>query len=86
MAEIKQRLVLMDRAYLELKGVVKVENFANSHIQLATTLGDLHLKGEELEICHLNLEEQEIAVKGMVVSLEYKNIKSGKNLVSRLLK
>ncbi len=90
MAEIKQRLILADRQYLELKGVTKVENFDNSHIQLITSLGDLHLKGEGLDICHLNLDEEEIAVKGHFSSLEYKNskegLKSGKNILNRLLK
>lgn len=90
MAEYKQKLILTDRSLLEIKGVTKVENFDNNKIQLVTNLGDLQVEGADLDICHLNLEGEEIAIKGEVSSLIYKNsrdsLKSGKKIISRLLK
>ena len=88
MDEYTQRLILTDRTMLELKGVLKVENFDNNRIHLVTNLGEMLIGGENLDICHL--EGEEIAITGEIALMEYKNLKpaakAGKNLLSRILK
>lgn len=80
-----------NRSNMELNGVNNVNTFDEEEIILETTLGSLFIKGENLHITLLNLEENKVALEGEINSLEYKapgvDIKTkSKNVISRLLK
>jgi sporulation protein YabP len=88
----RHNINLLDREYLEIEGVSHVESFDDEQVVLATNLGILEIKGEELHIKQLNLDQGKLTMEGAVKSLAYqeegktKTAKGkGKNLLSRIL-
>ncbi|WP_159446262.1 YabP/YqfC family sporulation protein [Desulfonispora thiosulfatigenes] len=52
-------------------GVMNVDSYDDNEIIAVTRLGFLRIKGEELHIISLNLEEETLEVGGHFISLEY---------------
>ncbi|NLB51916.1 MAG: sporulation protein YabP [Syntrophomonadaceae bacterium] len=82
---------LSNREALELTGVNNVNLFDEGEVILETQLGHLLIKGQDLHITMLSLEEGKVSLEGMINILEYKaagtDIKAkGKNILTRLLK
>lgn len=65
------RLVINNRQFSEITGVLHVESFDEEEIVVETELGLLSLKGEELDIKELNLDEKVLTVEGVVLELSY---------------
>lgn len=64
-------LKLSNREQISLTGVSHVESFDEKEVILQTNLGVLVIKGEELSIQQLNLEDGNVAIEGMIKSLNY---------------
>lgn len=84
-------VVLTNREKLTIKGVNNVDSFDEKEIILQTDLGVLSLKGENLQIKQLDLEQGCFAVEGLITSLQYsvsgRDIRDrGKGFLERLLK
>ena len=79
-------VTLRDRRLLELTGVTKVESFDEHEIALATELGVLSVKGENLHIRHLDLEQGDLQLDGTVVTLSYQPESRRKGRLGRILK
>lgn len=45
-----QKILLTDRRKLEVNGVLEIVSYDNENITLYTSLGDLRISGEELEV------------------------------------
>ena len=93
MGENKQELALFDRALLKVSGVSHVESFDAENIYLITAQGDLLIKGEDMNIAQLDLESGDIAIRGVIDSMEYKVSKDlrsvgekSKSFIKRLVK
>ncbi|MGI6605225.1 MAG: sporulation protein YabP [bacterium] len=85
----EHRLLLSNRQRLEVSGVRHVDSFDDKSIVLETVLGMLHLKGENLHIKQLSLEQEKLEVEGDIQGLEYsesREDKRGRGLLARLLK
>lgn len=89
----KNRLELTDRCLLVLEGVEQVGTFDENEISLATNMGFLLLKGEEMHITELNLERGKLEVQGYISSMQFmegKSIKGakdrGKNILNRIFR
>ncbi|WP_031516481.1 sporulation protein YabP [Desulfofalx alkaliphila] len=87
------RLDMVDRKQLTLKGVQHVGSFNDYEITLDTNMGYVSLKGENLHITQLNLEEGDLTVEGYINAIEYIDGKTakggkvkGKGILDRLLK
>ena len=65
------RLVMENREQLALTGVQKVRSFDPKEIVLETELGILSIKGEQLAIKLLNLEQGMVDLQGHVGALIY---------------
>ena len=65
------RLLITDRRILSVGGVSKVQSFGPKEIVLETNLGNLNLRGEDLGIKHLDLQEGVIEVEGQVDAVVY---------------
>lgn len=65
------RLVMENRETIALTGVQKVQSFDPKEIILETELGILSIKGEQLGIKQLNLEESLVDIEGYVSALIY---------------
>ena len=76
--ESKSSLSLEDRKELIISGVLEVLNFNDEKITLNTTLGSLGIKGKNLRVKKLDLENGEVIIYGYVNSLIYNGIKAKK--------
>ncbi|MEW6661787.1 MAG: sporulation protein YabP [Bacillota bacterium] len=65
------QLQLVQRENLTVTGVTHLENFDDREILLDTTCGTLTLKGEGLNITHLDVERGNLQVAGLVTSMVY---------------
>lgn len=86
----EHRLELIGREHLTIQGVDHVANFDEHEIGVETSQGFLTLKGNDLHINHLSLEDGTLLVegfiKGMIYSEEGGTRGKGKGLIERLLK
>ncbi len=79
-------LELIDRNLLSMTGVAKVETFDDREIVLQTQLGTLTVRGENLHIRHLDLEQGDLVLDGEVGALLYVADSKRKGAWRRLLK
>lgn len=90
--EINQyKLVMTNRKNLIVEGVQNVESFDDEEIILDTKMGTLILKGENLHVVQLNLENGTFIVEGLCRSLDFSDEKKGikgksKGFIERILK
>ncbi len=79
-------LTLRDRHLMELTGVTKVESFDEHEIAVTTQLGTLSVKGENLHIKHLDLENGDLQLDGSIVTLSYQQESRRKGRLGRLIR
>ena len=83
------RLVIENREHTEVYGVLHVDSFDEEEVVVETEIGLLALRGEDLHIKHLNLEQGEVVIDGHILELAYAERKGrvkGKSLFERLFK
>lgn len=83
-----QNLYLEDRRKLSITGVKQVESFNDNTIILFTVKGGLTIKGEELNISKLNLEDGNVKIDGMINGVLYTNKSSSSkgNILGKMFK
>ena len=69
-------ITLSERKNIIITGVKKIDSFDKLEFSMETTLGNLNIKGEELEIVKLDTYQGNITIKGKVNSLTYNDSKS----------
>jgi sporulation protein YabP len=67
----RQEVKMLNRKLLEISGVLNVESFDNEEFLLETECGFLAIKGQNLHIKNLNLEQGLVAIEGTVHGLTY---------------
>lgn len=67
----RQEVKMLNRKLLELSGVLNVESFDSEEFLLETEMGYLMIKGSNLHIKNLNLEQGLVAIEGLVNELAY---------------
>ncbi|MCR8645858.1 sporulation protein YabP [Paenibacillus sp. N1-5-1-14] len=67
----RQEIKMLNRKLLEISGVLNVESFDSEEFLLETDCGFLMIKGQNLHIKNLNLEQGLVAIEGFVNSLTY---------------
>lgn len=81
---------LLERKTLVITGVKKIENFDKSHFLLETTMSNLLVKGEDLELIKLDTLSGNVTIKGNINSMDYlldtKHNKKEEGVLSRLFK
>ena len=73
-----QNLMLENRRKLSITGVNDVARFSESSILLKTDLGTLTVKGTDLRIIKLDLENTIVDLEGSIDSLDYAGKGKGK--------
>jgi sporulation protein YabP len=66
-----QNLILENREKLNITGVIDVESFNDECVVVDTELGVLVIKGIDLHINKLNIDNSELGIEGEIVSCEY---------------
>ncbi|MEW6081783.1 MAG: sporulation protein YabP [Bacillota bacterium] len=85
------QVTITNREHVVIKGVLNVESFDDQEVILETEMGALTLRGEDLQIRQLSLEEGDFAVEGMLNALQYlpgsrARAKGKKNFIDRLFR
>jgi sporulation protein YabP len=67
------QLSLINREKLTLDGVVNVGSYDQNELILETTAGVLLIKGDDLHLTQLNLDQGKVGLTGTVNALIYSN-------------
>ncbi|OEF95764.1 sporulation protein YabP [Desulfuribacillus alkaliarsenatis] len=68
---VKHEIKIVDRKVLEVTGVINIESFDSQEFLLETTCGYLAVRGDNLHIKNLNLEEGLVAIQGNLFDMGY---------------
>ena len=71
-------LILENREKLTLTGVVDIHSFDDELVLVETNMGILTIKGNDLKMNKLNLENNELVVEGKILALVYSESEIGK--------
>lgn len=66
-----QNIIIENREKMSISGVIDVESFNDESVIIDTELGTLVVKGEDLHINKLNLDNSELIIEGDIISCEY---------------
>lgn len=82
---------IINRESASIRGILHVESFDDQEIVLETRLGTMIIRGENLHIRQLDLDQGNFAVEGTVSSLQYQASSRdardrGKGFLERLLR
>jgi sporulation protein YabP len=79
---VVQSLLLENKETLNVTGVEGVDNFNDETVVLLTNKGKLTIKGQNLNISKLNVDEGKLMVKGDINVLIYSDNDSNREKVS----
>ncbi len=83
-------ITLKNRKLLEIKGIKKLESLNPSEFYMSTSLGDLVVRGENLEMQQLDIDKGNLWISGMIYSLEYleeqKSKKTKQTILGKIFK
>ena len=86
-ASLNHNITINERKNIIISGVKKIESFDNEEFLLETTMGNIILKGSELEIIKLDTYQGTVSIKGTIISLTYADsIKKEEGVFSKLFK
>lgn len=74
-----QNISLENREKLNVSGVIDVESFNDETVVVDTELGLLVIRGENLHINKLNIDNAELNIEGNIISCEYNDSDSSKS-------
>lgn len=74
-----QNIIIENREKMSISGVIDVESFNDECVIVDTELGVLVIRGEDLHINKLNLDNSELAIEGDIISCEYSDRESSKS-------
>ena len=68
---LNHSVTVTERKNIIITGVKKIENFDENEFLMETTMGNLNLKGEGLEIIKLDTYQGNVSIKGKINSISY---------------
>lgn len=66
-----QNITLKNRTELEITGVSKIESLNSEEFIVITILGNMIIRGMELEMKHLDIERGILWIEGKIFAMEY---------------
>ncbi|SFM31737.1 sporulation protein YabP [Paenibacillus sp. 1_12] len=67
----RQEIKMLNRKLLEVTGVLNVESFDSEEFLLETDYGYLRIRGQNLHIKNLSLEQGFVVIEGLINELLY---------------
>lgn len=64
-------IMLTNRSTLEMSGVIRVESFDSEEFLLQTEYGYLGVRGQDLHIKNLDLDQGCISIEGQIMDISY---------------
>jgi len=87
LVNLGHNITMQERKSIMITGVKKIDSFDNEEFLLETTLGNVIIKGSELEIIKLDTYQGNVSIKGTVNSVTYTdNVKKEEGVFSKLFK
>ena len=77
-------LIMENRSKLNLSGVKDIHSFDDELVLVETELGILTIKGMDLKMNKLNLDNSELCIEGKIIALAYSENDIGKKNGSML--
>lgn len=82
-----QNIMVEDREKMTVTGVEQVESFNDNTIILTTVKGGMTIKGENLNIAKLNLDDGSVKIEGKINGVNYMGKEgTSKNLMGKIFK
>lgn len=71
LASLNHNVSIQERKNIMITGVKKIDSFDNEEFLLETTMGNIIIKGHDLEIIKLDTYQGSVSIKGTINSLIY---------------
>jgi len=68
---LKHEIILINRESLKVTGVKDVESFDSEEFLLSTEYGYLNIRGQNLHIKNLSLEQGLVEIEGVIFDMAY---------------
>lgn len=82
----KNIITLTNRENLVIAGVNRIIGFDEKHFDVDTTLGRLLIKGINLEMKNLHVENKLLEINGTINSVSYEEAKNNTSLLKKMFK
>ena len=73
-----QNIIMENREKVTVSGVIDIHSFDDELVLAQTDLGILTIKGDDLKMNKLNLENNELIVEGKIMAVAYSDINQAK--------
>ncbi len=85
---LHHNLIMENRAKLSLTGVKDIHSFDDELVLVETEMGILTIKGSDLKMNKLNIENNELIVEGKILALVYSDneIQKKGNMFGKIFK
>ena len=85
---INQNVIMENREKVCVTGVIDIHSFDDELVITQTDLGILTIKGDDLKMNKLSLDNNELIVEGKIGAIAYSDLNTakGKGFVSKLFK
>lgn len=83
---LPHKLTLNERKSLTMTGVTEVISFDDTAVSLQTSLGTVHIQGENLQLKNLSLDGGQVAVDGYICALQYEEPRKERSWMGRLFR
>lgn len=86
-SKVPHNLILSERKNLKLTGISNVESFDDQSVLAFTDLGELLIRGKNLNIKKLALDTGNLEIDGEIISLAYnENVHKNGGFLSKIFK
>ncbi len=87
LVNLNHNITISERKNIIITGVKKIDSFDNEEFLLETTMGNLVIKGKDLEMIKLDTYQGNVSIKGVMNSVMYTDIsKKEEGVFSKLFK
>ena len=87
LVNLNHNITISERKTIIITGVKKIDSFDNEEFLLETTMGNLVIKGKDLEMIKLDTYQGNVSIKGVMNSVMYTDIsKKEEGVFSKLFK
>lgn len=73
-----QNIIMENREKISVTGVIDIHSFDDELVLAQTDLGILTIKGDDLKMNKLNLENNELIVEGQIMAVAYSDVNTAK--------
>lgn len=84
---MEHNINLIERKSLTISGVEHIYSFNDKKVEVKTSVGQMIIEGENLDMGKLSIDDNIIDIKGIINSISYsKERKSKESIVKRIFK